>query len=430
MKAGAAGISLGLAGCTGGNDGGSGGDTTTQSGATPQGSDDQIKIGMAYSPTGPAAAAGQYHDKGIRLAINELNSQGGIDGRSVSLHQRRNELDAAKAAENARELVNEVGVDLMTGTTTGGTNTAILETIASEDLNVPFLTVSGTVSITGEDCQPFNARVTTNSHMVAHSAISYLIENLGIESNIYFVGLDYTWGRGAFESVKNVLQKKGYNPDDVIVGTGWPGFGTQDYSPIVTNLQAADPDAVIAFTTGGDASRFMNAMDQVGALDSTKLIGYGLGSVRSIKAVGKLNIGTYGAKRWSYTKDSPGSKEFVDKYLNRHGEVPHEWATDTYRSMMLYNSMVDEAGSADAGDIISEMSGFEWEDPIFGDLKIRECDHQTNVPVTVVKGVNASEYDGIYADQAINGVTPVIQREFDADKGNTRRSCDETGCDI
>lgn len=49
---------------------------------------DTIKIGVNMELTGAVAAYGKAEQNGIKLAVDEINKAGGVDGKSLSLSQK------------------------------------------------------------------------------------------------------------------------------------------------------------------------------------------------------------------------------------------------------------------------------------------------------------------------------------------------------
>lgn len=49
---------------------------------------DTIKIGVNMELTGAVAAYGKAEQNGIKLAVDEINKAGGVDGKNLSLSQK------------------------------------------------------------------------------------------------------------------------------------------------------------------------------------------------------------------------------------------------------------------------------------------------------------------------------------------------------
>ncbi|HEX3220813.1 MAG TPA: ABC transporter substrate-binding protein, partial [Candidatus Limnocylindria bacterium] len=106
-------VTLLLAACGGGNSAPSGqadrapGSSTPAATRTPE--PRAVVLGLDAPLSGPDATAGEAIRRGMQFAIDELNGQGGIKGRLLELAARDDESSPAKAAANARELVQRDG---------------------------------------------------------------------------------------------------------------------------------------------------------------------------------------------------------------------------------------------------------------------------------------------------------------------------------
>src|SRR5262245_49269560 len=100
-----------LAACSGPASGPSGGPSATsaRAPATSNPSDRPVRVGLAATLSGGAAAAGEAMQRGMQLAIDEANGAGGVKGRPLELVVRDDEGNPAKGAANVRELVEREG---------------------------------------------------------------------------------------------------------------------------------------------------------------------------------------------------------------------------------------------------------------------------------------------------------------------------------
>ena len=75
--------------------------------APPGVTDDQIKIGATLPLTGTAAVSGQGLQAGIKMAVDEINAAGGIDGRKINLIILDDGFTADRVVTNVRRLVSQ-----------------------------------------------------------------------------------------------------------------------------------------------------------------------------------------------------------------------------------------------------------------------------------------------------------------------------------
>ena len=62
---------------------------------------DTIKIGVDMELTGPVSAYGSAENKGIKLAVEEINKAGGVDGKKLELVTKDNKSDNAESSTAA-----------------------------------------------------------------------------------------------------------------------------------------------------------------------------------------------------------------------------------------------------------------------------------------------------------------------------------------
>lgn len=79
--------------------------------STKEGSARPLKFGAVYQLSGPQAFYGGMARYGLELAVEDINSAGGIDGRKVVVVYEDSAGDVAKAATSAKKLTEVDDVD-------------------------------------------------------------------------------------------------------------------------------------------------------------------------------------------------------------------------------------------------------------------------------------------------------------------------------
>lgn len=82
--------------------------------------EDPIKIGGIYILSGSAATYGEFAQKGIDLAVSEINESGGILGRDIEMIYEDSQGKASVAIQAARKLVYSEGADALVGLDSSG----------------------------------------------------------------------------------------------------------------------------------------------------------------------------------------------------------------------------------------------------------------------------------------------------------------------
>ena len=89
-----------------------------------------ILIGYLPALTGPSSSTGVGINRGIQLAVQEINAAGGIDGRQIELITRDTQSDPTKAVNGAAELTHGQKVSVVFGPVNSGESLAVVPLLA------------------------------------------------------------------------------------------------------------------------------------------------------------------------------------------------------------------------------------------------------------------------------------------------------------
>src|SRR6266576_3313915 len=98
---------------------------------------DPILIGYLPALTGPSSSTGIGINRGIQLAVQEINAAGGVDGRQLELITRDTQSDPTKAVNAAAELTRGQKVSVVFGPVNSGESLAVVPMLAR--INIPQL---------------------------------------------------------------------------------------------------------------------------------------------------------------------------------------------------------------------------------------------------------------------------------------------------
>lgn len=104
-----------------------------------------IKIGSSLAITGPASFLGDPEAKTLKMLVNELNANGGINGEKVDLIMYDDAANPNQARTFATRLVEDDEVVAVIGGTSTGATMAMIPVF--EEAGVPFISLAGAVVI-------------------------------------------------------------------------------------------------------------------------------------------------------------------------------------------------------------------------------------------------------------------------------------------
>ena len=202
---------------------------------------DEIVVGTIQDLSGPVAAFGKAVRQGMQLRVDEINEQGGINGRKIKLIAEDNGYDPKKAVLAAQKLVNQDKVFAILGHIGTAMNNAAMP-IQIEKNIVNFFPVTAA----REMSEPFHKLKFAGGSSYYDQmrvALPRLIKDKGAkkictiyqddefglevfrgaEAGLKAVGMDFTekttYKRGATDFSSQVARMKAANCDLVVLGT-------------------------------------------------------------------------------------------------------------------------------------------------------------------------------------------------------------------
>ncbi len=106
---------------------------------------DDIKIGSFLAVTGGASFLGDPELKTLQMYIEEINANGGVDGRQIELIHYDTGGSPKKAVSFAKRLIKKDKVDIIIGGSTSGSTLAVMPLVAKN--RIPFISLAGSVKI-------------------------------------------------------------------------------------------------------------------------------------------------------------------------------------------------------------------------------------------------------------------------------------------
>ncbi len=343
----------------------------------------EVKIGVALSMTGAAAAYGATQKNGIQLASDEINAAAGNDGVKIVPLFDDDASTPQQGINVYNKFINSDRVSLIIGPTLS--NTAQVTNRIAQQSGVPVLAISNTAKgIT--DIGDFIFRDSLTEAVVIPNTIRIAKEKLGIKRVAVLYGDDDAFTKGGYDAFKNALAEAGIE----ILGEMTFAKGDRNFSPQLTQIKGMNPDAIIASALVEEASGIVSQARQLGIPATVPIIGgNGFNSPALIKNAGEAAEGVIVGAAWNMTSTNPLNKQFVEAYTARFGSPPDQFAAQAYAGVFIVREAVMKAGSAEDRKAIRDaMAQIKDFDTVLGRFSFtagRDADH-TPVVQTVKGG--------------------------------------------
>ena len=328
------------------------------------GGGDEILIGHYGSLTGSQATFGISTDNGIKMAIEDLNAAGGINGRKVKLVTYDDKGEAREASTAVTRLVTKDGVVAVIGEVASGLSLAAAP--ICQEGGVPMISPSSTnpkVTKVGDMIfrvcfiDPFQGKVCAKfarEHESLKASKAAIVTDQG---SPYSVGLEEEFEKSFVAFGGTVVSKQTYQAGD------------QDYSAQLTSIRAAEPDVIFV---PGYYTEVASMILQARKLGMTQpFVGAdGWDSAKLGEIAGDAINGCFYSNHYSQEDPSPKIQDFIAKYKAKHNETPDALAALGHDSAMILFDAMKKAGTLEGAAIAAELAKTKDFDGITGKISI------------------------------------------------------------
>jgi branched-chain amino acid transport system substrate-binding protein len=309
--------------------------------ARPALAQDSIKVGHYGSLTGSEATFGQSTSNGVKLAINEINAAGGLNGKKIELIEYDTKGDAREAGAVVTRLVTRDHVAAVLGEVASSLSLAGAPICQSN--KVPMITPSSTnprVTKVGDyifrvcfvdDFQGFvAAKFATQTRKAKRIAI------LQDQASAYSVFLADSFEKYLKEMAGEVPTRQSYNAGD------------QDFTARLTAIRATNPDMIYVPGYYTDVANIAIQARKLG-IKVPLLGGDGWDSNKLTEIGGDAIEGSFYSNHAA--PDEPKMAEFSQKYRDEYGSNPDALGALGYDAMMVLFDAMKRAKSLAGPDL-------------------------------------------------------------------------------
>jgi branched-chain amino acid transport system substrate-binding protein len=321
--------------------------------AAAQSSTPSIKIGNLITLTGPNSTPGVGIDRGMRLAVEQFNRAGGVDGRKIEVITRDTQGDPTKAVNAALEMINKEHVDFIAGPTNSGEGLATTPVVARS--KVPSIVIGVVEALVDPVKYPHAFRIYPSNTQWSDAVNSYALTVLKVKQ-IGLLGDTTGFGTSAVNLAEQGLKAHGA----VIVYRGLVEANQTDVTADMRKAQSSGAQALVVWTnSAGLISRLLNARAEIGW--DVPVVGHpslGDGAVKPLLAKPEnwRNVYNVGYRPMSY--DDAGrlpsrTQKFLDEFGKglRLDDTMLFFVASGYDTVDLIRFAVEAAGSTKPDEI-------------------------------------------------------------------------------
>ncbi|HET6501446.1 MAG TPA: substrate-binding domain-containing protein [Amycolatopsis sp.] len=322
-----------------------------------------LAIALVFPLHGPGGVFGPSCELCAQLAVDELNTAGGVLGRELTLVPVDGGGAPAGVAAEVGALVSTGAVSAVIGWHTSAVRQELVRSIAGR---VPYVY---TALYEGGERAPgvFVTGETPSAQLFP--GMSLFARELGAR-RWFVVGNDYVWPRQTARQARSYVRALGGRID----GERYVPLDTEDFGPVLREIARHEPDAVLMLLVGNDAVRFNRAFAASGLdrecrrlttlMDENMLLATGVSGTRRL----------FAASGYFETLVTAENLEFAGRYARRFGVTAPavgNLGESCYEGVRLLAALLTRAGSAEVGAVAAIADEVCYEGPR-GRLRLRD----------------------------------------------------------
>ena len=339
-----------------------------------------IRILSLYPMSGGMKASSEQWTFAEKVAIEEVNAQGGLLGRKIELIIEDTQLKPDIAVSKAQKYLLEGNVDVIIG---AGSNVVKPLQDLAKQYNVLLIMAAHADVETGKNFNYNSVRLTWNTSMLARAIINYAAKNLPGMKKFYLLNQDYAYGRDFAANYRKELARQ--IPEAQVVGEDYHPLMSKDLSPFLTKVKMSGAEVILSSSWGLDASVLIKQRVELGV--KAILIDPPAVDPTFIRENPEGSIGTHGCDTWFNTSTSKESLDFIESWKRTIKSADHPLPTNMaareYIATKFLLEGIRKAGSTAVNKVVPVLENLRIT-AISGEVSMRACDHQLMMPLQCV----------------------------------------------
>jgi ABC-type branched-subunit amino acid transport system substrate-binding protein len=327
-------------------------ETETEGGATGASVDGTLKIGTILPQTGDLAVLGPAMIEAAKLAVEQVNEAGGINGGDVELVIGDSGTNEDIANDTADRLIQTETVDAIIGAASSRITLSIIDKVTGAGIVECSPSNTGSSLTTYESDAPGFYFRTAPPDNLQGPALADVITGDG-NANIAVVALNDEYGQGFAGFLKDSLESAGAT---VVADVAYDPAG-QDFSADVQQVLDANPDAVALISFPDTGSKIITGLLEGGITPDQMYTADGMQGADLIAQVDPNDPAALNGMKGT-APSSQGSEAFSTAFTEFAPEgTPQIFSAHSYDCAVIISLAAAIAGSDDPAAISQEMVG-------------------------------------------------------------------------
>jgi branched-chain amino acid transport system substrate-binding protein len=280
------------------------------------------KIGIPAPLSGGSAEYGEFMRQGALLAEEEINAQGGINGRKLELIFEDSQGQPAEATKAAEKLLVRDQVNVITDAFNSSATLAVGEVAKRE--RAPLVVGLSTADAITASGNPYVFRVCAPNSKLAAQLGDYIAQH-DKPATVAYIYEKTDFGTNLANVVRQRLEQAGVTT----VANEGINQHEVDFLSLISKLKPLKPDMVFLAVIADSALPFLRQAQQAG-FRTRWGNAVSLSNPKFLQDAGNLADGFIGITHFEASSTEGGVRTFVEKFQAKYGQVPTHYSAVYY----------------------------------------------------------------------------------------------------
>lgn len=343
---------------------------------------DKYVIGASFELTGNVANYGKSTLSGLKLAVDQVNKAGGVNGKQLVVVESDNKSEPAESGNSVTKLITQDKVVAVVGPATSGCVFAATPVVTSN--KVPLIAPCATapaITVDNGQVKEFIFRACFIDPFQGRVMAEFANKTLGVKNVAILHDASSDYSKGLAEVFEKTLNEKG---GKVVAKEAFLSKDI-DFKAALTKIKAANPEAIYIPGYYEEVAKIIKQTREIGL--NVPLIGCdGWDSPKLVEIAGPEALNnTYFSSAFSVQDQTESVQKFIADYKAMYQKDPDIFCMQGYNAGLVLADALKRAGDGADGTKLAAAIAATKDLPVASGKLTYDKDHNPIISAIIIE---------------------------------------------
>lgn len=343
---------------------------------------DKYVIGASFELTGNVANYGKSTLSGLKLAVDQVNKAGGVNGKQLVVVESDNKSEPAESGNSVTKLITQDKVVAVVGPATSGCVFAATPVVTSN--KVPLIAPCATapaITVDNGQVKEFIFRACFIDPFQGRVMAEFADKTLGVKKVAILHDASSDYSKGLAEVFEKTLNEKG---GKVVAKEAFLSKDI-DFKAALTKIKAANPEAIYIPGYYEEVAKIIKQTREIGL--NVPLIGCdGWDSPKLVEIAGPEALNnTYFSSAFSVQDQTESVQKFIADYKAMYQKDPDIFCMQGYNAGLVLADALKRAGDGADGTKLAAAIAATKDLPVASGKLTYDKDHNPIISAIIIE---------------------------------------------